>query len=617
MVAGRGPRLAALCLPVLAALVTCSADAPQEPDPASDETSPVGDLRIEPLVRKSYEVYARQKAARIRAFRGQFEQDAPLSAKARLEKAADVTAALREEGHRVSQQRLGREGVAASHRIAVFPSESQLVQFAAARPWAREYWRMRGFELELRHATRDLVWPTEADFDELRKLISRGEPDVRALAIEALATLHDPSDAHRIAAYLDNREEAVPVLLPPMKHSGIPLDLRELGKPKPEDPIVVDYLWRSSQVKDYAERALRLMTGHDLDRESYRDWAGKRVPGRETLWYWQQRFQRELDAVDIATFERPPGETWKQWSARREQARCERRAALRKELAKTWPEVEAKVRLLAHHRNAGGADLTQPEDRFFDGPAELRLSKTRLLGLLDGHGLWNDVNWGNEENRFSRPYYNRMVERIALSAETLYQSDDAAALKALFERNREKLWWSGQAAFVRGISRLLPPARPGQLDDPDAREGWLRQAIRDEKEVSVRGYAAGELVRVGLPDSWPFLKTAFFAEEDGSSVRTSIIIALGKPPLSQQKRDALLDLLEDERFHALFTRPARRAGGDLLRLYAICSLNDHAGRELIPPEEGRGVGDELRSQEVLDALLKRVLNFAAQLRQQN
>jgi len=127
-----------------------------------------------------------------------------------------------------------------------------------------------------------------------------------------------------------------------------------------------------------------------------------------------------------------------------------------------------------------------------------------------------------------------MAERIGLSAATVFRQEDAARLKEVLRREAGALWWSGRAALIRGISRLLPPEQPSGAGGPDTREGFLRTAARDG-EVFVRAEAAAELVRVDLAGQRAFLREIFFAEEEESAypnVRQTILDALSRKPVA-------------------------------------------------------------------------------------
>ena len=146
--------------------------------------------------------------------------------------------------------------------------------------------------------------------------------------------------------------------------------------------------------------------------------------------------------------------------------------------------------------------------------------------------------------------------------------------------------------MLLGISRLLPAAAPGNLDDPQTRDGTLRAAIREGSDR-----AAYELVRVGLPRNWPFLKEQIFA--GSKHPLPSMITTLGTRPLTNAKRTALGELLLDERFKPLW-KTDRWCRGSALR-----AVNAHAGEEIFPEPFPKELNDQTLPevlQKVADAL---------------
>jgi hypothetical protein len=502
----------------------------------------------------------------------------------RLTEAAVATAELRAQA----------EGQTPGSRAEspAFPRASHVRRYLKARPWARDF--------ELRNAALRLIHfdapesPTAADASGLREALGAPEPGVRALAAQALARLDEPEDVPRVATLLSDAAAAPPWLtdnwLSRPTMLGLPLEAA-----KDLDPPDQSLVWRNASVRDYGKVALRHMTGRELDETSFGPWWERNKAARGCLWFWQQRFQHKMDAAM-----RPHGLDWSKGEAEARRKRALREIAC--ELRELPPEVEAKVRLLAVDERSGGADITEPDAVFFVGAPDLRVTTDRLLGLIDRRNLWADLDW-------DAAAYNRMVERLALAADTLFKPEHAARLQAAYGRERQNLWWSGRAAMLIGIGRLLPAATVDQLDDARTRDGWLRAAVRDEDDVFVRGYVARELVRVALTANWPFLRNQFFGEKDGSGIpdlRQSVLRALRTPPLTEVKRRALVDLLLDEAFAELWTRPNRRMGGDAHRSEAIASVNDHAGKELITYQEALALTDEKKSAETLVRVLEKV-----------
>ncbi|MEW5849666.1 MAG: hypothetical protein AB2A00_12680 [Myxococcota bacterium] len=303
------------------------------------------------------------------------------------------------------------------------------------------------------------------------------------------------------------------------------------------------------------------------------------------LWYWEDRLHREMlhvhvrpELLDDAAYRRLPVEA--QIDARLEDLARQRdviKQCVLHDLKSYSPEVEAKVQLLARNRfsTALGMDL----DEALLGPTTiLPLPSERLLELLERESLWEDVDWQGG-------YYNLLVIQLLGSAGRFFGPENLPRLRALQEREKENLWWTGKAALVVGISRLLPPAGPNMLDDVETRQGFLRDAIRHWRERSVASNVARELMRVDLEQNWPFLREQFLAREDPVEdqhfFRFTLLLALGNPPHTAPQRAALADLLLDERLVPLLTRSTGRMGDDLVRRLAVRAVNRHAGREML------------------------------------
>ena len=125
----------------------------------------------------------------------------------------------------------------------------------------------------------------------------------------------------------------------------------------------------------------------------------------------------------------------------------------------------------------------------------------------------------------------------------------------------------------------------------------------------MRGRLAAELVRVGLPGNWDFLKKEFFAEtesKDLGDIRQLILWALGEPPLTLPKREALLDVVLDERFASLWTEPNLRMGAGMDRSWAIRAVNAHAGKEVLTDQDARALTDPAKSANALAEILHKV-----------
>ena len=380
-------------------------------------------------------------------------------------------------------------------------------------------------------------WPRAEDAASLRELLHDRDPHLRALAAEALGSLTDPEDVPLIAGLLGDVADG-PIALTEI-HFAQALD-RSLESPKTDD-LDLRMEWTVRPVSAHAQQALKRMTGKILDATTFPPWWARNQNAQESLWYWQQRL-----TVGIESLRTPPPENhqdYPAWHITEAAQVAEWKLQIAATLRTLPPEVEAKIRLLAVHPHAGGADITRPTHTFFSGPVSLRLSPGRIKELLAREHLWPDVDWMDAAN------YSRMAERLLLSAESLFTAADAAWIQASVTRERPLVWWSGIAAGHIGISRLLPKAGNDQ-DDETTREGWLRKAIRDERDVFVRGYVVRELIDVGLPRGFEFIREHFFAATPTSHVPDfpqSVLDGLGAPPLTQAKRDALMALLLDPR----------------------------------------------------------------------
>jgi hypothetical protein len=516
-----------------------------------------------------------------------------------------------------------RLGILLDPALKIFPSPEDFRRYPSVRPCADLF--ARDFSVRAAAGT---PW-TAADAPALREALRDKDPAVRALAIEALATLYDPEDVPRIGGLLMDAATAPPALEEAMIFSSLAFIPESRATPAAVD---VCHYWAQMKVKDYAARALRVMTGRVLDAGTFPEWWKIHGDARNSLWYWQERFSREMEAARQGL---PASPT----SAGRADAPRVRRddvAAVRRtftaQLAALPPETEAKVLLLAESPNAGGPAIAAPEGSLFEYPLAPRVGPGRLLDLLDRKGLWTDVEWnGNppplrsgDEGPREEPwwkydasppageYYNRMAERVGLSAATVFRQDDAARLKVVLRREADALWWSGRAALIQGISRLLPPEKPSGAGGPDTREGFLRTAARDD-EVFVRAEAAAELVRADLAGQRAFLREIFFAEEEESAypnVRQAILHALSRKPVTDDTaRTFLAGLLLDPGFRPLWSRQ-----DDRYRDAARRAVNALAGRDVIRDEDLRDLRDPERGPKAVAALEARIRAWSGDAR---
>lgn len=516
-----------------------------------------------------------------------------------LLEAARECGALAEKGE-AGKVGLGIEG-------ARHPRNSHLLRYVQLCPWVTAYGEVRIYTRNLAVRPTPAEWQVTEQAPALRELLADDNPAACALAIEALATAHQPEDIPSIARYLgDTRPGAWTLEWQPfnrMAHFDLTqpdllnrMASHDLAR---QDSLEVDYQWANRPVGWYAAQALKLMTGEEFTAESFAVWWPDHANWRECLWYWQERITRGTKAIELQINRQPyppdSGLTFDDWRERQWEDILRRQAeylrGIAGELRRLPPEVEAKILLLA--------EMSDSANPFLSGVTTPRLDRERLFALLDRQDLWQDIDWSERT-----PYYSRLVGRLLLTHPPLFRSADVERLRAWQQRRQPR-----GSAFLVGLSRLLPPADPADLDDPNTRDGLLRRGIREEKEVLTRGNYASELVRVAVALNWPFLKEQLFAEQDAFSypdLRVSIIDALGAAPLTPDKRAALIDLVLDERFLPLWTRPSRRMGADEYRRQAAYALNAHAGKELITRYEVQQLRDEVDAPAMLVGVLKKV-----------
>jgi hypothetical protein len=348
------------------------------------------------------------------------------------------------------------------------------------------------------------------------------------------------------------------------------------------------------------------MTGRNLDVGNFAPWWERNQGGRTSVWSWQERLHRDLAAASVGAFPPWRGENldgpYDVWEKRCREQLAQRREAARRavadELAKLPAEVEVKVRLFAVNRYSTslGVGLDCPLMGRFDCH---RLSADRLLELLEGKELWEDVDWGAGA-------YNTLADQLAGQADKFFERKHVDRLRAVQKRD-SGLWWSGQAALYVGIAKLLPPAQDDKLDDPDTRDGVLREGMRRLSDVFARGSVARELVRVGLPQNREFLETEFFAERSRAAIpdmRGAVLQELGTAPLTQEKRKELVRLLLDKRFEPLWTEPRGAMGADQHRVYALRAVNAHAGKELLSRQYDQRLADPVEAGKTLVEVLR-------------
>ena len=377
------------------------------------------------------------------------------------------------------------------------------------------------------------------------------------------------------------------------------------------DPILYPLFWLQLTSERYANRALRQITGADLTGANLEAWTAKYGKTRESLWYWQYRFEREY-----AQFER----TATRLPMRNDIPEAEL-AAWRIKMFAELEEmtvfnrlVEAKVVLLT----VNDRDYSYYPG-LFGPPWKTRLLKEDIFQILTGERLWNDVNWLDREGS-TATLDSQMVTRLLLHTEGPLTRDDVPQLQEQLGTTKLQLNPYGRAAWHVGISRLLPESSIDNLDDPETRDGYLRMIIQEDLDRLDSRMVVGELVRVGLPKNAPFLHELFFAERkrDGTydSVRVSLIDSLRGSPLTEDQRQLLWVIVTDDRYRPIWTyvpdpRKGKGRRNPMLE-DTILAINTHVGRDFIDDAERKDLENPEESQATLDLVLAKLRAFEAE-----
>lgn len=474
---------------------------------------------------------------------------------------------------------------------SVFPTKEQLKEYCAARPWASAYGPLR----DCAPGHSNLINVKYAP--ELRELLSDSDPAIRTLAVELLAILGQPEDAPRIAALLDQTAAGAPFLGWNMPNNMV---FHQTGPYWGEaDSPVIQRSWRVMTAGSYARRSIYYMTGVCLDAKTFPEWWRTHKNAKQCLWYWQQRAIHEINEIEASPY---PIEGDQIASFETEQD-SKKRAVMQElfsDLSHESPEVEAKVKLLIANRPISPDAVSELT---LGSPLKLRVKPERLMELLERKNLWPDVDWNDGYN------YNEMTKRIALHT-TQLSTKCVPRLRAVHEKNREYIHWNGNSALTIAISRLLPPAKPSDLDNLDTRDGTLRSAIRTNDDTFAKGSLAQELVAIGLSPNWSFLKEQIFAETNPMNgipdMRTSIVRALGEPPLTLEKRTALLDLLLDTTFKPYWVQSNFTMGYSSLLEAIIKAVNAHAGYKVITDNDRQMLSNPEPTEASLADIIKKI-----------
>lgn len=500
-----------------------------------------------------------------------------------------------------------------------FPLKRHVDAYFECRPWIiYDLWELDRYALSTSITQTLSLGQAQA----IRKHLDHTDPAIRAMATECLSIMSQPEDVPKISAMLEDESVAAPRLQQNMSQSASMFVGRGFDPDVPDgEQLILMRSWQKQTVSQYARRALANMTGKMFENKAAFDtWWQVNHDAQNSLWYWQHRLARELRD---ATYDNHwhhvtmyPYETREQFHARRQTinqaAQDNVYQSIAKELRQLSPEVEAKVYLLAANHQLNGVMYGMFEINFDANPPKLRISTERLFELLDHKNWWAEVPKGDQ----GRQAYYLLTARIGLWANVLFTPEHIPRLRQLLNRPEDHPWQPNPIALTIGISRLLPPASPDQLDHPDTRDGILRQGIGKVYQPydNTRIAITRELVRVGLPNNSDFLMELAFAinkDDTENEIAQGILQELAASPLTPQKRQFMIDLLLDPRFELFWTRANTRASMDMCRQYGIWAINAHAGTELIHDELKYDLTDPEKS----DDALKKLYQFIEQLRQ--
>ena len=131
---------------------------------------------------------------------------------------AKLTQELALKAENAKEEWLRELGIEIDSKSKVFPHESHLRELLIVRPWSEQYMP----QYDAWPAT-SKPWFGEADSPLLRPLLKHENPELRALAVEVLATLHQPEDVPRIGALLADHAKALPLLTRTVIGVGVPI----------------------------------------------------------------------------------------------------------------------------------------------------------------------------------------------------------------------------------------------------------------------------------------------------------------------------------------------------------------------------------------------------------
>jgi len=444
-------------------------------------------------------------------------------------------------------------------------------------------------------------------------LLADQVPGIRALAAEALATLHQPEDMPRLAALLTDSAEAPMELLAPTV--GQFATLKDFIGAGPD--AVTRYTWQKSCVATHASWGVHLMLGEcsQADLASLKPLlAGD---PKDHLWYWQEYIHRSLhqlvEATEYAVRTNTP-EFDKLEYRHQFRLMADEQSRAKQEWIKSfilemrpWPvERRVMVRLMVRDVHQGGADMAYydtPRYLLFNGPLALGIEKARIYELLDGVRLWP------EEQR-CRGGRSQVVERLAMGWQECFTAEDIPRLQALFSNSKGDLWWSARAALVVALSNLMPATHTAS-DDPATAEGFLRRTLKGDPEVSIRKRAASELMRRDIDLHWPLLVDRFFEDRDnGDDLPGHILEWLMKAPAGDGPTQKLIALVSDDRYRPLWLESESHFGkgvrGGECRRLACEALKVRLGHSVVSDEDIRVLKDAEQGPARLQLILTRL-----------
>jgi hypothetical protein len=521
------------------------------------------------------------------------------TARERLEGALQVSRELLSKAQPLDQKTFGEMALRPSFeedQPAVarnqFPRLADAQAYWKSRPWVVASTRQIFGQRALSPVAP--AWPRPEDAPALRALLRDNDSAVRSLAIEALSSLHLPEDVGRIDALVNDQAAGAPVLA-----NVFSLNSRGFPVPQTDSELMTAAVWSQRTVGAYAWIAVRLMTGFHLNSNdpigvTFEEWWKLHNFGKESLWYWEERLRREWRAA--ATPEQKSGEDRDNYFERVREETTALQARLRQatlsELKAMPADVQAKVFLSSTSSGYETAGATGPVNELFPEGFVLPIGRDRFLELLNERNLWPDVK--------DVPMVSQtLLSRLARLAPDVLSVQDWPAVRTVLEMRAAENGW--MPVFY---SRLLSPARPGNLDDPGTREGYLRSALMRAKERYPKGEIAAEMVRSNLDGQWPVLANQFYNQpgNESSDWRVEVLKALGEAPHTKRKLAALVELINDPRNETILTQVNRVMGMDGYRQQAVWSLNAIAGNEYVSFYIYQDLGQPDRSAKALGEL---------------